>query len=341
MTRKRLLTSLLLCLALIGATHPAVAQEDPLAKLQKEGWKIASEGVLQRHPAVGETETFVFGVKGFTWKLGELQRQLQTLRKEFQAHPTPELRRAITNHRKAIASTRKMIQRARAAEASGETVTLKAGCTLTVLYNADASYKTDRQGTWAAASADFNTPSGCSASGEVYAYAFAKTTVNGAPTTATVTDGPRTGANVSAAADANRNGGTPCESYAFASVTSNDLDPTSYSKSKTNESCAWPPPPHVSIASDHPDFITLEEYECVLITWTVTISGGTPGYTPKIYSNGVYQKTGTSYSEEVCYDYSHGSRYYDITIRADVTDSAAQSASASHETTIFFYNWRP
>ena len=60
---------------------------------------------------------------------------------------------------------------------------------------------------------------------------------HGAPTTATVTDGPRSGAIVSASADANRNGGAPCESYAYASVTSNSLSPSSYSKSKLSETC--------------------------------------------------------------------------------------------------------
>ena len=64
--------------------------------------------------------------------------------------------------------------------------------------------------------------------------------MNGAPSTAAVTDGPRSGSNVNASADANRNGGSPCESYAYASVTSDSLSPTSYSISQTNNQCAAP-----------------------------------------------------------------------------------------------------
>ena len=249
---KRLLAGLLFCLALFGAVLPALAQAgridrvdrergaDPLVKLEKAGWKIVQDGVLRRQTKPNETETFVFGVEGFTWKLRELKRQMALLQGELRANPTPQLRRAIASHRQAIASTLETIERARTAEASGETIAPKTDCTVSFSYNATASYKTDREGTWADASADFNSTPSCSFSGEVYAYAFAKTTVGGAPTTATVTDGPRSGANVNAAADANRNGGEPCESYAFASVTSNNLNPSSYSVSESNELCSEP-----------------------------------------------------------------------------------------------------
>jgi hypothetical protein len=209
-------------------------------KLERAGWKIVKDGVVQRQTKPNETETFVFGVEGFTWKLRELGSQLAFLRRQFQTHPTPELRRAIASHRRAIASTLETLERARAAEASGETILPKTDCTINFTYDATASYKLDREGTWADASADFSSTPGCSFSGEVYAYAFAQTTVNGGSTTATVTDGPRSGANVSASADANRNGGAPCESFAFASVTSNNLNPSSYSTSMSNERCPAP-----------------------------------------------------------------------------------------------------
>ena len=241
--KRSLLCGLWFCFFMCGTVLPGLAQadpdsgRDPLLELQREGWKIVQDGVLQRELRTNEVETFVFGEAGFSWKLRELRVQLQVLRREFQAHPTPELRRAIASHRKLIASTLKLMERARVADASGGTTVLKAGCAPTFSYHANASYKTDRQGTWADASSDFNVSSGCSSSGEVYAYAFAKTTISGAPSTATVTDGPRSGSNVNASADANRNGGSPCESYAYASVTSDSLSPTSYSISQTNDQC--------------------------------------------------------------------------------------------------------
>ncbi len=250
MTKRLPFARLLFCLSLFSLTLPALAQpyrdagNDPIVKLEKAGWKILKNGVLQRQIQPGKTETFVFGVEGFTWKLQELGRQLAVLRQEFKASSTPELRRAIASHRKAIASTLETLERAQAAEANGEAILPKTDCTISFSYDAVASYKTDLQGTWAEANANFNVSPGCGMSGEVYAYAFAQATVNGSSTTATVTDGPRSGASVNASADANRNGGRPCESFAFASVTSNDLNPSSYSTEQTNEICPAPPPPH-------------------------------------------------------------------------------------------------
>jgi hypothetical protein len=317
--------------------------------MEKAGWKIAQEGVLRREPRPGEVETFVFGVEGFTWKLRDLRSQLQVLRREFEASPTPELRRAIGSHRKVIASTLKMIERARTAEVRGQAKSPVLICTeppvINFSYDADASSKTQRQGTWANAGADFSVYSPCGPnsegaedpelSGEVYAYAFAKTTVNGAATTATVTDGPRSGSNVSASADASRNGGSSCESFAYASVTSNDLNPSSYSQSKSNESCPAPLEPasalQATVYSNQPSTISQSSQACTTITWTVSISGGTSPYNSKLYLNDSFVGHGTTYSRAVC------GAPQEVTLRAEVVDSGGQSTSASHTTTVEYF----
>lgn len=243
MSKKLLLAVLALCLSLLGAAKPGPAQADQdiqdelLAKLEREGWKVVQDGVLRRELRADETETFVYGVEGFTWKLQDLRRQLQKLRAAFEANPTPELRKAIANHRREIARTVEMIELARTAEASGETGIAKVDCTPSFTVNADAGPRPDAPGTWASASASFTSPPECGLSGEVYAYAYARTLFNGAITTDTVTDGPRSAANVSASAYATRIGGPPCESYAYASVTSSSLNPTSHYKDKQNNSC--------------------------------------------------------------------------------------------------------
>jgi hypothetical protein len=342
MTKRSLLTGFLLCLSLCGS---ALAQsgDDRIAGMEREGWKVVQKGVLQRESNPGEIETFVFGVEGFTWKLRDLRAQLRKLKAELEAHPTPELRQTVASHHKAIASAREMIERARAVEAGGTATPKVIPCTPTFNYDAEASHKTDRQGTWAAASAEYHMPPDCYGTGQVYAYAFAKTTVNGAPSTMTVADGPRSGTDVSATADANRNGGPLCESNSYAEVTGYGLNLSSYSKQKTNEGCAWPAPLYVSVKTNQSPEITLDEFECVTITWTVSISGGVPGYTSKIHRNNVFLKNGTSYSEEVCNnnDGTYEWRGADITIRADVTDSAVQAASASQRTEVIFIHWRP
>lgn len=351
MTKRSPLPALLLCLSLLSSVIPALAQaerEDPIARMEREGWTARQEGVLQRQSKPGEVETFVYGVDGFTWKLQDLRSQLQVLRRDYQANPTPELRRALASHRQMIASTQRMVERARIAEAGGKSEVGGSGCNLRFALDAEAAGKVGVQGTWAAASADFTVSETCEQEGEVYAYAAATTTVNGGPSTMIVADGPRTGADVSASADANRNGGATCESYAYSSVTSNVLYPSSYSTSKSNQSCSAASSPsalQVTITSDYGDSeVVVPEGECRTVKWTVNISGGTPFYTANIYREGVFQRTGTSYSEQFCFDEDYEEHYWEyganpsITITAQVTDSGSQSAVVGHETS-FYYRW--
>lgn len=351
MTKRSPLAGLLLCLSLLSFAVPGLAQaerEDPLARMEREGWTAVQKGVLQRQPEPGEVESYVFGSAGFTWKLQDLQSQLQVLRREHAANPTSELRRAMASHRQMIASTRRMIERARAAEAAGKSsYELPYDCVFGFGFDAEAGPKVNVRGTWAAASADhFDGGWGCGYQGEVYAYAFAKATVNGAPTTMTVTDGPRTGVSVNASAEAHRSGGPDCESYAYSSVTTNAISPTSYSRSKSNLSCpaaSAPAPLQVSVSGWSPDGDLIREGQCVTVHWTANVSGGTPFYTPGFYRDGVLLRTGTSYTEPFCFDrYNEETTFREegsTTITVQVTDSAGQSKSATGEVWFTFRWW--
>src|SRR5947208_487425 len=91
MLKKLLLSILVLCLAFLGTSRSGLADQvdrqtfnDPLSYLQAHGWKIVSDGVLQRERRAGEVETFVYGASGLTWKLQDLQSQLANLRSLFQ-----------------------------------------------------------------------------------------------------------------------------------------------------------------------------------------------------------------------------------------------------------------
>ena len=345
---KKLFLSLVLCMSLLGTASPTLAQvdqvdqkagEDTLAQLQREGWKIVKDGVLQRELVPGEVESFVFGVPGFVWKIQDMQRQLRKLQAELRANPTPELRKAIANHRKAIKNSQRALALARASEESGEEVDLsKVSCTINFSYDATAGKKTDVQGIWSSASASFGANCG-GFSGQAYAYAFAKATVNGAETTETVTDGPRSGANVSATAYASRNGGAPCESYSFGEMVSYSLNPSSYSKSASHSGCSLPPPTlQVSVSSNWGSTISLQNGDCAYVTWTVNISGGTPGYSSSMYLDGYFVGNGTSYSDWICGQYSNSTHW--VTFEAHVTDSSSptQSKQASHTTTVYNSN---
>lgn len=348
---KTLFAGLLFCLSLLGAAGPALSQaardagNDPFLGLQREGWAVVQDGVLRREAEPGEVETFVYGVEGFTWKLQDLRAQLRKLRAELEAKPTPELRRVIASHRKAIASTRKMIERARLAGTGAKWDIWEGGCNLGFASDADASHKINVRGVWAVAGADFKAFSDTCSDGEVYAYAFAKTTVNGAPTTAQVTDGPRTGSNVSASADTSRNGGPPCESWAYSYVTTNSLSPSSYSKSTLSETCPAATTPttlQVSLTPDGAQSNTIWEEQCETTTWTVNISGGTPPYTANFYRDGLFQRTGTSYSEQFCFDQAREENFeefQDVAIQVYVTDSGGQSKSASGGISIWYRWW--
>jgi hypothetical protein len=82
MSRKSFLTIVALSLSLSTiATRPASAATvgDPLTAMVQAGWKPVSEGVLQRSKGGNKVESLVSGVKGFTWKLRQLEAQLEIL----------------------------------------------------------------------------------------------------------------------------------------------------------------------------------------------------------------------------------------------------------------------
>jgi hypothetical protein len=322
MLKKLCLACLLLCLALISSTHPALAREaqkssngDLLSQLQREGWKIVRIGVLQRELVRGQVESFVFGPEGFTWKLKDLRQHLRKVQRELQVRPTPELRQAVIGFQKEIASTQKMIQIARAAEDLGKTSVDKVSCSLSFSYDATASYGTSVQGTFGNASASFT--GGCGFTGQVYATAYSKVTVNGAPTTKTVTDGPRSGANVSASAFASLNGGPVCESTAYASMTSSSLNPSSYTISASNSVC--PAPATLTASINGPTYVGADV--CTTTTWTAAATGGTTPYTYQWTWNGTAVGTASSYSRTTC----PGLNYSDTfnTLGLTVTDSTS------------------
>jgi hypothetical protein len=247
------------------------------------------------------------------------------------------LRKAIANHRKAIASAKRALANARAAEARGQEIDLsKVSCALNFSYDAAGGPKTDVQGIWANASATFGSSGTCGFTGQVYAYAFAKTWVNGAESTETVTDGPRSGANVSATAYASRNGGGPCETQSYGEMLSDSLSAPPYTWTKRVITSSCPPvvpPLNVTVTSNAPSTtIDLYNSDCITLTWTTNISGGTPPYSSTMYLNSASQGVRTTYSKSYCNAGTNSS--VTAAVSSTVTDSSSpvQSKSASAST---------
>jgi hypothetical protein len=328
--RKQFLACLLLCLAVVVTVQPGFAQEkgrstDPITQMQRDGWRIVQDGVLQRDLGAGKVETFVFGARGFTWKLQDLQSQLRNLRTALQLDPTPELRKAIASHRIEIANTQKLIALAQAADASAiEPPPGKVTCSINFGYSATAAAQTSVQGVTGTASANFTGT--CGFTGEVYAYSYSTASVAGAPTTQTVTDGPRSGASVTASAFTSQAGVPSCTSYAYASMTSSSLNPSSYTISATNTSCPVVSTP-LTARITGTNYVYVSS-GCVTSTWSSsTTSGGTTPYTYQWTWNGAAVGTGSTYSRSTCaggvYNYTTN------TLGLTVNDSASHTNSTS------------
>jgi hypothetical protein len=253
MKKKVFLMSLLLGLALAANVRPGLAETwslnsaGMLDRLEKEGWQTVQPGVMQRQVEGDTVETLGFGADGLRFKLEEMKAHLAYLRKEHALHPTPELRAATRAHRAEILRVQEALKRGAKAgkleSASDALVAVGANCTAN--YDAIATLPLG-QGVSANASASFN--NACGYIGEVYAHAHAKaTTPTNQVVSMTKTDPalnmPSIGVNVTAAGLAGVDGVTECYRYAYASVTSYDLELT-YIQSASNSTCPDQTPYH-------------------------------------------------------------------------------------------------
>jgi hypothetical protein len=90
-------------------------------------------------------------------------------------------------------------------------------------------------------------------------------------------------------------------------------------------------PFNVTVTSNAPStIIDLYETQCISITWTTNISGGTSPYNSTMYLNSVSQGARTTYSKTYCNAGTNSS--VTAAVSATVTDSSSQSKSASAPT---------
>jgi hypothetical protein len=246
MKKKFFLVPLLLGLAFVANLRPGLAgtwssnSADLLDRLEKEGWQTVQPGVMQRKVEGDVVETLGFGADGFRFKLEEMKAHLAYLRKEHALHPSPDRRSAIRAHRAEILRVQTALNRGtkagRLESASDALVATGANCAAN--YDATAILPLN-QGVGADASASFN--NACGYIGDVYAHAHAKATTPTNQVVSMTKSDPAsapysTGVNVTSSALAAVNGVTDCYRYAYASVTSYDLELT-YIQSTSSSTC--------------------------------------------------------------------------------------------------------
>jgi hypothetical protein len=313
-----------LCLGFTLLTGPRLWAGDTLrprqqadeikVKMAAEGWTQIADGVYERQRGGNKVEHLGYGREGLAWTIGELTRQLNVLVQEYQSYPSENLAKIVDDLSIKIANAKRELRNMSDKGIANISAALAGpGCNICYGATVDAyALSGSSQGTGAIADAKFN--STCGLSGDTYAYAYAKATLNGTTTVVTQTD-PHTGTSVTSHAAAVVNGGAPCSSTANAYAQSTALG-ISYTTSDDNpSSCPGvpPPPPNLSVTINGPTSATALG-SCKTLTWTSTVSGGTSPYTYSWKINNVVAGTASSISKQFC-----GSQTIDLTLA--VTDS--------------------
>src|SRR4029079_4102771 len=184
----------LACAVLSGGDSLMAASPDPMAqlkaKMQKEGWKMVTDGVFERQLGANKIEHLGYGREGLAWTVGDLSRRLERLQKEQERYPSERLAKIIDDLSYQVAKARKELwnldQNPQGLSQATAAVTGPSCSSICYSATADAYELTTAQGVGAVAHATFN--SACGHSGETFAYAYARATLNGTTTTVTQSD---------------------------------------------------------------------------------------------------------------------------------------------------------
>ncbi len=334
MTKSKFWTAAL-CLsvtALLGgqrlwAADPETAQWEELkTQMQAEGWTPIAEGVFERHRRPTKVEHMAYGPKGLAWHVGELNRRLERLVKEYENYPSQELGDNIDNLKIKIASLRRELRSLPEGTASlSEAVTGGSCSNICYSATADAYPLTSSQGTGATADAKFN--STCGYVGTAFAHAYARATTAGGTQTVKIVDDPVPGTGVASTAvtrhaEATAPGSLDCYSEAYASVDSTALG-IAYSTSEENYGC-----PTCTASISGTSSTSIRGTNCKTLTWTSTVSCGSPTYAWKI--DGAAAGSGTSVSRTYC----GNNNSYTQTVNVSLTVTGSGTKTASFTTTI-------
>jgi len=338
MMKKLLLTSLVLCLSFFGTTRLSLAQTDretptskePLAKFLEEGWKPVAEGVLQRQKGGNKVESLAYGVEGLQWALQDMETRQSALVERYQAHPSPELQKAVHKLKASIDRIQASLDEGKVSSSASLEKVIVNGCDVSYGAHADAFPLSPGPGVGATADSYFY--NNCGYSGEVYAQVNGDATSGSIHNYVSQTDGPKYGGNISASASVNVNGRPSCHSDAYSYTYSSGLG-IWLSASDSNDTCPDPP---LSVSISGPASTTVLGYACKTLTWTASASGGVPPYTSyQWYRDGYPAGTGSSYSETFCGDNVTYTESFGLSVT--VTDSVGSQASSGNYGVSIFY----
>ncbi|HEY0782885.1 MAG TPA: hypothetical protein VGE98_10540 [Thermoanaerobaculia bacterium] len=298
------------------------------AKMAAAGWKAISPGVYERQRGPQKVEHLGYGREGIQWTVREMVRQVQLLQAEYKNYPSEELARVIETLQGKISDGRTLLRSAEDLTNVSAAVT-GPGCSVCYSATADGYPLSGSAGQGVGAIADASFNSSCGQSGDTYAYAYARATLNGTTTTHIVED-PHTGTSVTSHASAVVNGASNCLSTANSYAQSTALG-ISYSTSDSNSSCPLPPPTISGPAS-----ATLVGTGCQTLTWTATTNGGVSpfSYSWTIDNTAAGTSTSTSVSKTYCGDGTNHSGTASVALT--VTDSTSNSASATASTALSY-----
>lgn len=325
---KKIWTAVLCLISILGVQHLSAAGPEKetwkeiKAKLRAEGWKQVSDRVFERQRTDTKVERLAYGREGLVWTIGELKGRLKSLQEEYQRHPSEDLAKVIDNLTTRIANAREGL-RGTADGVSSLSEASTIGCSRCYSATVDAYPLTGSQGVGAVADAKFS--SDCGNTGDTYAFAYARATLNGVTTTKTQED-PRSGSNATSHAAATMNGSVDCYSEAYAATQSSALN-IFYSTTETNFSCP-PPVTPLSVSISGSTYEYFAGNTCRSRSWTAAGSGGSSPYTYQWYYNGTAVGTGSTYARSVC------PGNYSFQLRVVVTDSTGATAQAYHDVTV-------
>jgi hypothetical protein len=302
----------------------ATADQELRAKMAAQGWKEITLGVFERQLGPNKAEHLGYGREGLVWTIEELNRQHDALQKEYQRYPSEELHKVLDELGVKIAAARRELRNTKSLGSKLDAYST--GCSICYGATADAYPLTGASNQGVGAVADANFSSTCGSSGDTYAYAYARATLNGTTTTHTVSD-PHTGTSVTSHAAASVNGASNCSSSANSYAQSTALG-ISYTTSTSNSSCPIP------VAVSGPSTASIGGTSCQTLTWTTTVTGGVPPLTYAWTVDGVASGTSSSVSKTYC---GNGTNHTQtVNFAVTVTDSTGNTGSASASTAITY-----